>query len=174
VSREFIENYEQRLILFSRYLADRGIITIFAKENMGVNEGGDAKYFLDPGFEMQSGLDKISLKKKYKEQIRSLIQHYIDMKTSKAIAKQGLPEKKENSKLSKILEAIEKGKVNLGDPKEKAITIQQQQVANNKSTLKPIKNTQNVYIQKEVNRVNKIQVMVNNQPVEVLQRELKR
>jgi hypothetical protein len=103
VSREFIENYEQRLILFSRYLADRGIITIFAKENMGVSEGGDAKYFLDPGFEMQSGLDKISLKKKYKEQIRELIQSYIDTKILKSQTKQGVPEKKENSKLSKIL-----------------------------------------------------------------------
>lgn len=146
VSREFIENYEQRMILFSRYLADRGIITIFVKENMGVDEGGDAKYFLDPGFEMQSGLDKFSLKKKYKEQIRALIQDYIDLKIPKGQAKQGVPEKKESSKLSKILEAIEKGKINLKDPKEKTVALQQQEVAEKKGTLKSIKNIQNVYI----------------------------
>jgi hypothetical protein len=46
VNREFIENYEQRLILFSRYLADKNILTTFKRENMGVSESGDAKYFL--------------------------------------------------------------------------------------------------------------------------------
>jgi hypothetical protein len=35
--------------------------------------------------------------------------------------------------------------------------------------LKPIKNIQNVIIQKEINKVNKIHVMVNNKPVETLQ-----
>lgn len=67
VTREFIENYEQRLILFSRYLADRGILTSFSKENMGVSDSGDAKYFLDTTFEVDSAVDKLHLKKKYKE-----------------------------------------------------------------------------------------------------------
>lgn len=47
MSREFIENYEQRLILFSRYIADKGIITTFRRENMGASSIGDAKYYLD-------------------------------------------------------------------------------------------------------------------------------
>lgn len=37
VTKEFIENYEQRLILFSRYLADKSIIVTFRRENMGVS-----------------------------------------------------------------------------------------------------------------------------------------
>lgn len=48
---------------------------------MGVSEGGDAKYFLDPLFEIEPNVDKLSLKKKYKEEIRDLIQGYIDKKT---------------------------------------------------------------------------------------------
>ena len=35
-------------------------------------------------------------------------------------------------------------------------------------------NLQNVFIQKEMNKINKIQVMVGNRPVEVLQEEFKR
>ncbi len=50
VNKEFIENYEQRLILFSRYLADKAIIVTFRRENMGVSETGDAKYYLDTNF----------------------------------------------------------------------------------------------------------------------------
>ena len=57
-----------------------------------------------------------------------------------------MPEKKENSKLSKILEAIEKGKANLVGPKDKAVALQQQGVSENKSTFKSIKNIQNIYI----------------------------
>lgn len=35
-------------------------------------------------------------------------------------------------------------------------------------------NIQNIFIQKEMNKINKIQVMVGNKPVEVLQEEFKR
>lgn len=54
------------MILFSRYLADRGIITVFRRDRMGVTETGEAKYFLDPGFTIEAGVDKLELKKKYK------------------------------------------------------------------------------------------------------------
>lgn len=47
---------------------------------MGVTECGDAKYFLDPLFEIDAGVDKLGLKKKYKEEIRELVQWYIDKK----------------------------------------------------------------------------------------------
>ena len=52
--------------------------------------------------------------------------------------------------------------------------VAQQNSVESKSTLKPIKNIQNIFIQKEVNKVNRIQVMVNNKPVELLQQEFKR
>lgn len=117
VTREFIENYEQRLILFSRYLSDRGIFTSFKRELMGVSEAGDAKYFLGLDFEIDASMDKMQLKKKYKEQIKAQIQFFIDKKAaSKNLAQSKMmmiPEKKENSKILKILEAIEKGKANL-------------------------------------------------------------
>lgn len=38
-------------------------------------------------------------------------------------------------------------------------------MADSKPTLKSVKNIQNVFIQKEVNTINKIQVMVGNKPV---------
>ena len=41
---------------------------------MGVTECGDAKYFLDPLFEIDAGVDKLGLKKKYKEEIRELVE----------------------------------------------------------------------------------------------------
>ncbi len=46
---------------------------------------------------------------------------------------------------------------------------QQNTIADPKTLSKPIKNVQNVYIQKEVSKVNKIQVIVNSKPVDVLQ-----
>lgn len=115
VTREFIENYEQRLILFSRYLADRGILTSFRRENMGVSDSGDAKYFLDTTFEVDPAVDKLQLKKKYKEEIKTEIQFYIDKKihSKQTTNKVTIPEKKENTKILKILEALEKGKANL-------------------------------------------------------------
>ena len=67
VNREFIENYEQRLILFSRYLADKGLLVTFKRDNMGVTENGDAKYYLDTNFSIDTTIDKLALKKKYKE-----------------------------------------------------------------------------------------------------------
>jgi hypothetical protein len=82
VNREFIENYEQRLILFSRYLADKGLLVTFKRENMGVTENGDAKYYLDTNFSIDTTVDKLALKKKYKEEIRHLIQYYIDKKNA--------------------------------------------------------------------------------------------
>jgi hypothetical protein len=54
------------------------------------------------------------------------------------------------------------------------VAVQQNAIADSKTTLKPMKNMQNVFIQKEISKVNKIQVMVNNKPVEVLQHEFKR
>lgn len=59
-----------------------------------------------------------------------------------------LPEKKENTKILKILEAIEKGKAHMcpGPSKETALVAQQQSVKT--TTLKPIKNLQNVILQK--------------------------
>lgn len=80
----------------------------------------------------------------------------------------------------KILEAIEKGKANLcaETPKESnlALVSQQNSLFESKSAIKPVKNMniQNIFIQKEVNKVNKIQVMMGNKPVEVLQEEFKR
>lgn len=47
-------------------------------------------------------------------------------------------------------------------------------LADTKATIKPIKNIQNVIIQKEISKVNKIHMMVNNKPVETLQHEFKR
>jgi hypothetical protein len=181
VMREFIENYEQRLILFSRYLADKAIILTFRRENMGVTEAGDPKYYLDTNFLLDPALDRLALKKKYKEEIRQLIQYYIDKKNAikPPAAKPLGSEKKENSKVLKILEAIEKGKANLfaETPKDNlALVSPQHFVAENKNTIRPVKNMniQNIFIQKEVNKVNKIQVMVGNKPVEVLQEEFKR
>lgn len=78
----------------------------------------------------------------------------------------------------KILEAIEKGKANLCTEPHKeqsqALAVQQNTIADPKTVSKPIKNVQNVYIQKEVSKVNKIQVIVNSKPVDVLQHEFKR
>ena len=49
---------------------------------MGVTEGGDAKYYLDTSFSLDPSLDKLTLKKKYKEEIKQLIQYYIDRKNA--------------------------------------------------------------------------------------------
>jgi hypothetical protein len=49
---------------------------------MGVNENGDAKYYLDTHFSIDPAVDKLALKKKYKEEIRNLIQYYIDKKNA--------------------------------------------------------------------------------------------
>jgi hypothetical protein len=49
---------------------------------MGVSENGDAKYYLDTNFVLESTVDKLALKKKYKEEIRHLIQYYIDKKNA--------------------------------------------------------------------------------------------
>ena len=74
---------------------------------------------MDPLFEVDTGVDKYGLKKKYKEQIRELMQGYIDKKGKGQMVNQNqgrvaaIPDKKENSKIQKILEAIEKGKANL-------------------------------------------------------------
>ena len=80
----------------------------------------------------------------------------------------------------KILEAIERGKANLcSEPvKETALALNsnkhalvdakgQMKVANNNG------NVQNIFIQKELNKVNKIQVFMGNRPVDVLQEEYK-
>jgi len=37
---------------------------------MGVSSIGDAKYYLDFNFEINSGVEKLALKKKYKEEIK--------------------------------------------------------------------------------------------------------
>jgi hypothetical protein len=49
---------------------------------MGVSESGDAKYYLDTNFILDANVDKLALKKKYKEEIRQLIQYYIDKKNA--------------------------------------------------------------------------------------------
>jgi hypothetical protein len=179
VNREFIENYEQRLIHFSRYLAEKGIVVSFKRENMGLNDVGDAKYFLDTSFQLEPGVDKLALKKRYKDDIKHLLQYYIDKKnsTKAVVPAKPLPEKKENSKILRILETIEKGRANLcaETPKESnALVFQQSTMVEGKPHSKPIKSIQNVMIQKEVNKINKIQVIVNNRPVELLQQEFKR
>jgi len=48
---------------------------------MGVNLEGDAKYFVDTNFEMDANIDKLALKKKYKEEIKQLLQLYLDKKS---------------------------------------------------------------------------------------------
>ena len=83
---------------------------------MGVSIIGDAKYYLDLNLEINSEVDKLALKKKYKEEIKELMQYYLDKKNNQkntASNKSQMPEKKENTKILKILEAIEKGKANL-------------------------------------------------------------
>lgn len=47
---------------------------------MGVTEAGDPKYFLDTNFVVDSSVNRLDLKKRYKEEIRELIQYYIDKK----------------------------------------------------------------------------------------------
>jgi len=49
---------------------------------MGVNDNGDPKYYLDTSFVLDPNVDKLGLKKKYKEEIRHLIQYYIDKKNT--------------------------------------------------------------------------------------------
>lgn len=49
---------------------------------MGVSESGDAKYYLDTNFVLDPHVDKLALKKKYKEEIRQLMQYYIDKKNA--------------------------------------------------------------------------------------------
>ena len=49
---------------------------------MGVSGIGDAKYFLDLNMEINISIDKLSLKKKYKEEIKELMQYYLDKKNS--------------------------------------------------------------------------------------------
>jgi len=58
------------------------VIVTFRRDNMGVTEAGDPKYFLDTNFVMDPSANKLDLKKKYKEEIRELIQYYIDKKNS--------------------------------------------------------------------------------------------
>lgn len=182
VTREFIEEYERQLIMFSRYLADKSIITSFRKEHMGVSQAGYPKYFLDPRFEVEPQVEKIALKKKYKEEIRKEMQYIFDKKgSSKPTTNADIPHRKENAKILKILEALEKGKANLCSEQprephssEALVSPQTIQTLESKGTLRPIKNMHNVMIQKEVNKVNKIQLIVNNKAVETLQQEFKR
>ncbi len=62
---------------------------------MGVTEAGDPKYFLDTNFTVDPGVNRLDLKKKYKDEIKELIQYYIDKKnTMKANAVKPLPDKK--------------------------------------------------------------------------------
>lgn len=49
---------------------------------MGVSDSGDAKYYLDTNFVVEPTIDKLGLKKRYKEEIKHLIQYYIDKKNS--------------------------------------------------------------------------------------------
>ena len=49
---------------------------------MGVSGIGDAKYFLDLNMEINISVDKLNLKKKYKEEIKELMQYYLDKKNS--------------------------------------------------------------------------------------------
>jgi hypothetical protein len=51
-------------------LADKTILVAFKRENMGVTENGDPKYYLDTNFALDANVDKLALKKKYKEEIR--------------------------------------------------------------------------------------------------------
>ena len=124
---------------------------------MGVNDNGDPKYYLDTNFVLNSNVDKLGLKKKYKEEIRHLIQYYIDKKNTIKTPNNSKPlttQKKENSKVLKILEAIEKGKANLCAQTSKeanlALVSQQNTIVDNKNGIKPGKNMniQNIIIQK--------------------------
>lgn len=54
----------------------------FRRENMGVSETGEPKYYLDTNFAVDAGVDRLALKKKYREEIRQLIQHYLDKKNA--------------------------------------------------------------------------------------------
>lgn len=49
---------------------------------MGVSSIGDAKYYIDFNMEINSGVDKLALKKKYKEEIKELMQYYLDKKNN--------------------------------------------------------------------------------------------
>lgn len=124
---------------------------------MGVTENGDPKYYLDTNFALDANVDKLGLKKKYKEEIKHLIQYYIDKKNAMKSQTNSKPlptQKKENRKVLKILEAIEKGKANLcaQTPKEASLALvsQQNTIADYKNGIKPVKNVniQNIFIQK--------------------------
>jgi hypothetical protein len=79
--------------MFSRYLSDKGILIHFNRENMGVSEAGYPKYFLDPGFEVDGQIDKLSLKKKYKEEIKKEMQFFFDKKvvSTKQVSRVNIP-----------------------------------------------------------------------------------
>ena len=149
---------------------------------MGVSVSGDAKYYLDLSFTIEPQLDKLALKKRYKQQIRQLIQVYIDRKSAIKPATKPLPEGKKDSKVLKILEAIEKGKANLNVEstvsRPKPTTLVAQSPRGLATTGSPragtFKKMQNLFVAKEVNQVNKIKVMVNSNPVETMQEEFKR
>jgi hypothetical protein len=58
---------EQRIILLSRFLADQNISLHFNQQSLGVTKNGEPKYYLDLAFKVDSQMDKIATKKKYKE-----------------------------------------------------------------------------------------------------------
>lgn len=72
---------------------------------MGVTDIGEPKYYLDTTFTYNLAIDKLAQKKKYKEDIRQLIQYYLDKNKASKLntIKKAVPEKKENNKILKIL-----------------------------------------------------------------------
>lgn len=50
---------------------------------MGLGSKGDPKYYLDLNIEISSGIDILALKKKYKDEIKGLIQYYLQKKNHK-------------------------------------------------------------------------------------------
>lgn len=64
---------------------------------MGASSIGDAKYYLDLTIQINPNVDKMGLKKKYKEEIKELMQYYLDKKNSQKNTvsnKVQVPEKK--------------------------------------------------------------------------------
>lgn len=49
---------------------------------MGVSSIGDAKYYLDLNIEVNSAVDKLALKKKYKNEIKGLMEYYLQKKSN--------------------------------------------------------------------------------------------
>jgi hypothetical protein len=67
-------------------LVEQSILTKFDVDNIGVMLNGEGKYFLNCiNFDINEKMDKNSQKKLYKDEIKSIVQYFIDKKTNKPV-----------------------------------------------------------------------------------------